>query len=185
MRRTLLCFAFVAAVAACGPGLTAQGPGPLGPIDVGPPPANYTTTDPTPTGTCSTGQWWNAGDEESENMHPGVDCIACHADRGEGPRYTVAGTAFQNIDDEDDCRGIDNVDIEIYGSDGTLAFTVSANSVGNFTSRAALAAIAPYTAKVIYEGRTAEMTTPQTDGACNRCHTAEGVDGAPGRILVP
>ena len=43
----------------------------------------------------------------------------------------------------------------------------------------------PYTARVIYQGRTREMTTPQTHGDCNACHTQSGVGAAPGRILLP
>ena len=33
--------------------------------------------------------------------------------------------------------------------------------------------------------RTREVQPPPTHGACNRCHTDMGVDGAPGRIVLP
>jgi mono/diheme cytochrome c family protein len=29
------------------------------------------------------------------------------------------------------------------------------------------------------------MSTPQSTGNCAACHTAKGVNGAPGRIIIP
>jgi predicted CXXCH cytochrome family protein len=29
------------------------------------------------------------------------------------------------------------------------------------------------------------MTTPQTNGDCNSCHTPDGASNAPGRIIAP
>lgn len=179
------------ALAACGPSLTAgegegevgEGEGERAPIDVGAPPAGFTTAAPAGSTSCSTDQWWNLGDRESETMHPGIACIDCHTARREGPRYTYAGTAFQALDDEDDCRGIAGAVIDIIDSDGNVAFSMTTNNVGNFSSRAAL--VSPYTARITYEGRTAEMVGPQTDGDCNRCHTAAGIEDAPGRVLIP
>jgi hypothetical protein len=43
----------------------------------------------------------------------------------------------------------------------------------------------PFTAKVTFQGREIVMTTPQTDGDCNSCHTETGANGAPGRIKLP
>jgi hypothetical protein len=43
----------------------------------------------------------------------------------------------------------------------------------------------PFTAEVIYQGQSVSMTTPQTSGDCNSCHTESGANGAPGRIVVP
>lgn len=187
----------VLVLGACGPGLVAspdggggegegEGEGEREPIDVGAPPTGFGTAPVGPsTGACSTDQWWIRGDRESDFMHPGDDCTACHVARREGPILRVAGTVFQNLDDETDCRGIPDAVIEIIGSDGTVAFSMTANAAGNFFSTQSLTGIAPYTARVTYDGRTIEMRTPQTEGACNSCHTAVGVDGAPGRIVVP
>lgn len=163
-----------------------EGEGEREPVDVGPPPFGFSTTPTlTSTGACSTEQWWVQGDRESELMHPGDDCTACHLREREGPILSVAGTVFQNLDDETDCRGIPDAVIEIVGSNGQVAFTLTANAAGNFFSTRSLTGIAPYTARVTYDGRTIEMATPQTDGACNRCHTADGIEGAPGRIVLP
>jgi hypothetical protein len=69
----------------------------------------------------------------------------------------VAGTVFQGLDDEDDCRGIPAAVIEIIGSNGEVAFSMTANSVGNFTSSRSLAGLGAYTARVTYDGRSIEM----------------------------
>jgi hypothetical protein len=42
----------------------------------------------------------------------------------------------------------------------------------------------PYRALVVRGTNILEMKTPQTDGDCNRCHSANG-DGAPGRVIAP
>lgn len=184
------CFSpsLVLALSACGPGLVGgpSGEGEGEGVDVGPPPAGYGTSPVDGVdGECSTGQWWVLGDEESTTMHPRMDCIECHSREREGPVFTVAGTVFQGLRYEDDCRGIPAAVIEIIGSNGAVAFTMTANSVGNFTSSRTLAGIAPYTARVNYDGRTIEMTSAQTEGSCNSCHTAAGLEGAPGRIVLP
>ena len=43
----------------------------------------------------------------------------------------------------------------------------------------------PFTAKVTHQGRERAMTTTQTSGDCNGCHTQAGANGAPGRITLP
>jgi hypothetical protein len=43
----------------------------------------------------------------------------------------------------------------------------------------------PYTVEVRYQGRVRAMTTPQSTGDCNSCHTEQGAKGAPGRIMLP
>ena len=43
----------------------------------------------------------------------------------------------------------------------------------------------PYTARVVANGKVSAMTTPQTNGDCNSCHTQRGDNVAPGRILLP
>jgi cytochrome c553 len=150
-----------------------EGEGEREPIDVGPPPNGFDVTPPAGAAgeACSTGQWWVEGDEESSMMHPGGDCIDCHTREGEGPRFV-----------EDDCRGIPEVQVELLDLDGAVFLTLQSNAAGNFFSSAALTGNTPYTARITYEGRTSEMSTPQTDGACMSCHTAEGSSG---RIVVP
>ena len=117
-------------------------------------------------------------------MHPGGDCIACHRQRDEGPTFSVAGTVFQDLNDGDDCRGIPAARIDILDTSGAVALSLNANAAGNFFATARLPA-GGYTAQVTYDGRTRSMSTVQTDGACNKCHTVDGAQNAPGRILVP
>ncbi|MDP2339646.1 MAG: carboxypeptidase-like regulatory domain-containing protein [Deltaproteobacteria bacterium] len=180
---------------ACGPGVLAdglpagEGEGEGEPRvlpDIGEPPSGYSTTPPAdaPGERCSTQQWWFRGDRESAAMRPGYDCVDCHRARRDGPIDDVMGTVFFGVDDEDDCRGIPGVRVDILDADGNLAFSTTTNSGGNF--RASSAAMpSPYFARVSYEGRVREMATSQTDGSCNRCHTQAGIEDAPGRIMLP
>lgn len=57
------------------------------------------------------------------------------------------------------------------------------NGVGNFFFNGNLAK--PYTAKVVSDVGERLMVTPHQDGDCNKCHTADGAEGAPGRVVVP
>jgi hypothetical protein len=45
--------------------------------------------------------------------------------------------------------------------------------------------MSPYKAKVTYMGRERAMVAAQTSGDCNSCHTQNGANSAPGRILLP
>jgi hypothetical protein len=140
-------------------------------------------------GTCSTSQYWQFGDAESRRMHPGRACLACHISEREGPRRGYLGTVQQHINDSDDCRGVSDVRVEILddATDAVIASTVT-NDAGNFIIKSAACAGAtcpPYRVRLTLDGRTREMLTPQTNGDCMSCHTAEGVAGAPGRIVAP
>jgi mono/diheme cytochrome c family protein len=59
------------------------------------------------------------------------------------------------------------------------------NAAGNFFQESMTALSTPYTAKIIKGGKERAMTASQTTGDCNTCHTAEGANGAPGRLLLP
>lgn len=144
---------------------------------------------PGDTATCSTEPWAGGGEEdegegeeeEGPTMAPGEDCIACHA-RGEGPDFTVAGTVMAAYDDMDDCTGVDGVTVRITGADDAVTELVT-NASGNFYTSAAIAT--PYTIELERDGATRAMGAAQSDGDCMSCHTAEGANAAPGRILAP
>lgn len=134
--------------------------------------------------TCSSEMYWQRG--ENDRMRPGEACIACHTAEGEGPRYAIAGTLFPTGHEPNDCNGISGtasgakvVITDANGQDHEL----TPNSVGNFFLNGNLAK--PYTAKVVSDAGERLMVTPQQDGDCNKCHTAEGASGAPGRVVVP
>lgn len=131
---------------------------------------------------CSTGSAWEGGDEESPQMHPGGDCIGCHASNGEGPKYAIAGTVMAAADDDTDCNGVESVTVEITGADGVI-IELPTNAAGNFFSKGGVAT--PFTAKVKKGSAVRAMSAAQTDGNCATCHTAEGTNGAPGRIQAP
>jgi hypothetical protein len=135
------------------------------------------------TDVCSTGQRWAGGDEESSRMHPGGDCIGCHTDRGEGPRYLAAGTVHLRLDEPDDCFGVEGATVEITDANGEQWAQLT-NAAGNFYVERDEGPIAmPFTAKVIVDGVERVMATPQTDANCATCHTAGGANLAAGRIV--
>ncbi len=130
------------------------------------------------------GKTWTGGDSESPEMHPGLSCIGCHA-KGEGPRFVIAGTVFQNISEKDDVYGVPGAVVQITDAKGKVR-KLTTNASGNFSLRAWGNTIAlPFTAKVMYKGNENAMGTPQSTGDCAACHTAQGMKGAPGRIIVP
>ncbi len=135
---------------------------------------------------CATGNVWDLGDQGSPLMHPGDDCIACHANKGgDAPKLLIAGTVMGGLKDETDCGGIEGVTVQVTEKDGHV-IEMQTNKAGNFLLKASDRELAlPFTVKLIYNGREREMKTPQSNGACATCHTPEGENGAPGRILVP
>jgi hypothetical protein len=135
------------------------------------------------TGECVSGSWWTGGNEESPRMHPGMDCIACHEEMHEGPRFTVAGTVFTNVDEPDDCNGVEDIVVEITDADGAV-WTDTTNSAGNFSMRED-GMVFPVRARVIDGDVVREMSAEIETGACASCHTQDGADGAPGRVMAP
>lgn len=131
---------------------------------------------------CASTKKWVGGDEGATIMHPGEDCIACHAREGEGPGFKIAGTVYGAANQANNCFGIQGATIEITGADGKV-FNLAANEAGNFYTKESVAT--PYTARVLFNGKESKMQTPQSSGACNSCHTQGGSDGAPGRVLSP
>src|SRR5690606_37312500 len=65
-----------------------------------------------PTDVCASGKRWIGGDIGHEYMHPGQDCMACHAER-DGPDFFAAGTVYGIYDAEgtrtanDNCFGLE------------------------------------------------------------------------------
>ncbi len=133
-------------------------------------------------GECSSGEAWTGGDEESPLMHPGLDCVACHEQEGEGPLYAVAGTVMGTLTEPDDCFGVEGVVVRLTDADGGVHELVT-NAAGNFFTLEDLPL--PYTAEIVLDGQITAMLAAQTVGSCNSCHAASPTGGAPGRILAP
>jgi hypothetical protein len=136
--------------------------------------------------TCTSGQTWNNGDEGTSRMYPGRACNDCHASEKPDEIYSFAGTVYPTAHEPDDCLGVGSGDavVEITDDNGNV-HTATTNSSGNFSSNAGIAF--PATVRIVVGNQSLEMVTPLMagDGDCNTCHTQDGSDGAPGRIILP
>ena len=130
------------------------------------------------------GMRWTGGNSGSPMMNPGQDCIGCHNATHEGPRFAVAGTVYADATNADGCNGLAAAYVELTGADGSTV-TATTNSVGNFSIEPNRMVKLPYKARVIVGSKVRKMNAAQTDGACNSCHTLDGIGGAPGRVLMP
>ncbi len=122
----------------------------------------------------------------SQLMYPGEPCVSCHKQYG-GPFLSIAGTVYPTAHEPNDCNGsnIPSASIIITDANGKV-ITLHPNGAGSFYSQTSFAP--PYTVQLTYQGRERDMTgliTQPTDGDCNNCHTADGTNGAPGRIMLP
>jgi len=135
---------------------------------------------------CSSGRYWRDDDDESPEMHPGRACIACHSQDDEGPRLTIGGTVYRTAHEPDDCNGglgaSERIVVQITDANG-MVIELTVNRAGNFLYEGSVAL--PYSAKVIAGGKERAMPPKQTSGDCNSCHTVNGTNGAPGRIMAP
>ena len=132
---------------------------------------------------CLSGDAWENGDLGSPQMHPGRDCLGCHQDRGEAPQVMLGGTVYEGSNELDDCLGLPGVTLELTDANGVV-MELTSNDSGNFVLQNTAIAT-PYSVKLLYEGRERVMSAMQTELSCNSCHTEEGANGAPGRILAP
>jgi hypothetical protein len=99
--------------------------------------------------------------------------------------YSIAGTLYPTGHEPDDCNGAgaeSGATIVITDANGQV-HELTPNQAGNFYYNGNLAK--PYTAKVVTAAGEREMLSPQQNGDCNECHSADGATGAPGRVVVP
>ena len=125
---------------------------------------------------CTSGVNWTSGN--GANMRPGEPCVGCH-------RFTIAGTVYPTGHEPNDCNGVGTsagATVVVTDAKGTM-LRLSVNSAGNFYSSTTITT--PYTAVVQTSKGARAMTAPQTNGNCNSCHTQNGSNGAPGRIVIP
>jgi hypothetical protein len=112
-------------------------------------------------------------------MEPGYSCWDCH-----GNQFALAGTLFPTAHEPDECDGANANGASVTVTDAqNNKITLTPNAVGNFYSMQTV--VMPFTAVVSYGGHSIAMTTPQTNGDCNSCHTQKGDNCAPGRIVLP
>lgn len=140
--------------------------------------------------TCTSGQFWpTTWDDGSPDMNPGLPCRACHLAEENDRAYFFMGTVFPMLHEKDRCFSQipAGTRVEIIDANGLVALSLPVRARGNFFSMSRTAGIAlPFTARVVGpNGTTNAMHTPQMTGDCNGCHTEQGANGAPGRILLP
>jgi hypothetical protein len=141
-------------------------------------------TDPygTPS-VCTSGQT-DSSRRESSTMLPGEACISCHQ-TNDGPRFAIAGTVYPTAHEPDDCVGASSgIQVVITDANNQVT-TLTTNQAGNFYSRTRLGLALPYHAKVVSAGKERAMSAAQTSGDCNSCHTEQGANQAPGRVMAP
>lgn len=141
-----------------------------------------------------------AGDAHGgPTMSPGWACFACHSGadfQGQNPggqmdrldvRNDYMGTVFVAPHEKDLCSPQlpTGATVEILTPAGAVVARLTVNAGGNFYGDATGAKPASYTARVVTSTGVRTMSGAQTSGDCNTCHTAEGREGAPGRIFLP
>jgi mono/diheme cytochrome c family protein len=115
-------------------------------------------------------------------MDPGQACITCHTIK-KGPAFKIAGTIYPTAHEPDDCYGIGGpLNVIVTDANGTVT-TIKVGASGNFSSRAAI--VPPFHVKVTDGVKERAMAGALTAGDCNSCHTEQGLNGAPGRIVAP
>ncbi|MBK8235941.1 MAG: hypothetical protein IPK74_10315 [Deltaproteobacteria bacterium] len=136
---------------------------------------------------CQSGTYWTMGDEESPNMHPGLDCVTCHASEQEGPQLLIGGTVFSAVHEPDDCNGVGGgMQIELVGADGQVFMIPTDSPSGNFYAEIGeFDLMLPYKAAVIDGDKRRDMVAAQSVTNCAACHTQNGLSMAPGRIIAP
>lgn len=138
--------------------------------------------------TCQSDDFWTLGDSGSSNMNPGRPCRACHLTEKPEHAYYFMGTAFPDFHEEDLCRSPppDGARVEILDNEGNVTLTLLPGPSGNFMSSSVVPGVPlPYRARLVANGLVRSMSTAQTSGDCNGCHTEQGDEGAPGRIVWP
>ncbi|HEY1537173.1 MAG TPA: hypothetical protein VGF76_24300 [Polyangiaceae bacterium] len=127
---------------------------------------------------CTSGMTWTGGNGSA--MRPGNACRSCHGS------FSIAGTIYPTEHEPTNCDGVNSssgIKVVITGSNGTK-LTLTPSSAGNFYSTAKIST--PYTVTLTGNGTaTRSMLMPQTSGDCNSCHTQNGSNSAPGRIMAP
>jgi hypothetical protein len=117
-------------------------------------------------------------------MNPGRACIACHA-TNEAPRFAAAGTIYPSAHEPDDCNGTAASAAAVIVDATGKTVTAPANAAGNFFIPRTANLQPPLRAKVTFEGRERIMLRTIPDGDCNACHTQNGAQMSPGRIVLP
>lgn len=150
--------------------------------------------------TCLSNNRWTQGNVGAEGMNPGLACRSCHLGQnfeGQNPNGDVnaayamffMGTAYGDFNEANLCNAHQvpaGAVIEILDNAGVLKLTLAIDPSGNFRSTSTTPGFAlPYRARIRANGQVRPMGDAQMNGDCNTCHTEQGREGAPGRIVWP
>jgi len=138
--------------------------------------------------TCASGKMWDPSATSTAQMNPGQACRACHKTQASQFNYFFMGTVFPAFHEKDLCISPPppGAKVEILNAMGEVTMTLTPNAAGNFMSSAVAAGVpVPYSARLVANGLARSMNALQTDGDCNKCHTEQGAEGAPGRLVWP
>ena len=135
---------------------------------------------------CTSGRTWTEGNDGSRLMNPGEACNACHQQQG-GPNLRIAGTVYPTLHEPDDCIGsAPPPQLRVIVTDSrNRRFDMPVNPSGNFLTQNGVRPRPPLRAVVTDGVKTRQMQGTVTSGDCNSCHTVNGTNGAPGRIMAP
>jgi len=136
---------------------------------------------------CTSGKTWTDDDDDgSRLMNPGEACNACHQQQG-GPNLRIAGTVYPTLHEPDDCIGsAPPPQLRVIVTDSrNRRFEMAVNASGNFLTQNGVRPTPPLRAAVTDGVNTRQMQGTVTSGDCNSCHTVNGANGAPGRIMAP
>jgi hypothetical protein len=151
-------------------------------VEAGALPGSCTQAPPPAPTTCDTARHWTSGNRSAELMNPGEACVACHVRERVNEIFTASGTVYTDLHADPLCIGSAKGTVEIIGADGAVV-SLPVNASGNFATFAPFKK--PYTARVKMGTKVRTMSSPQMNGDCNICHTVQGTEGAPGRIIWP
>lgn len=138
---------------------------------------------------CSSNKFWpKASNAESPLMHPGRACIDCHSS-GEGPSFAIAGTAYPTGHEPDDCNSQppSGAKVQVLDASKKVVAEAAVNSAGNFyiSTRTLSRIPAGGRVQIVSSAGTRVMSDTPKTGDCNSCHTQDGTNNAPGRIVFP
>jgi len=107
----------------------------------------------------------------------GESCKSCHNFNG--------ATVFNNLHAENKTKGVSGYHVQLGGAD---VYQTSSNGVGN-SYYYGNATLSKFTAYVVDKNgnitnQSLANSHDNTRLDCNRCHTASGTNGAPGRIVA-
>ena len=160
----------------CGAAGAGADGGPVAAVDAGPAPL-----------VCTSGETWTSN-RRGPTMNPGRACIACHVASEDEPILQVGGTVYPTLHEPNLCLGVPGMGVRVEITDATgRVVQLPVGPTGNFSlEEKAARLVMPIRAKVVTaDGRERVMRGARESGDCNACHTEQGANGAPGRIVLP